>query len=152
MIKTNILTNFDPQIIEPMHCFDLGLELFGSKSTEGTILLQLLTGTNIHFRLICDLKIAQWSDLSLPKLSFLDTYYILFCITVVELPVDMHYGPKLLPSPKGDGVVLLYKNDIFELICTTQKCDWIKKSQRLQSSTRTLFVAFYIPPSLANCN
>ena len=137
------------------HCFDLGLELFGSKSTEGTILLQKLIGTNNHFRLICNLKIEQCSDFPQLHLNLLNPCYwtpitYSFCITVDDLPMDA-YSLKLLPSPKGDGVVLLFKNDIFELTCTIQKCDWKKKSQRLQSS-RTRFVAFYIPPILANCN
>jgi hypothetical protein len=69
------------------------------------------------------------------------------------------YGVSLLPSPDGQGVILIggysktdnsYQSSIYKLICDQLGCKWSEMEQQLQTA-RYVSVAMLIPDTLANC-
>jgi hypothetical protein len=73
------------------------------------------------------------------------------------------YGASLLPSPDGQGVIVIggysaddsaaggaYQSSIHKLICDQLGCKWSEMEQQLKIA-RAAFVAMLIPDALTNC-
>ena len=56
----------------------------------------------------------------------------------------------LVTNPGGDGVLAIFHQDIYELVCDKQGCSWIELKQKLQVS-RDDYVAMLIPDDLVSC-
>jgi hypothetical protein len=68
-------------------------------------------------------------------------------------------GASLVPSPDGQGVILIggysatdneNHSSIYKLICDQLGCKWSEMKQQLQKARNTS-VAMLIPDSLTNC-
>jgi hypothetical protein len=68
-------------------------------------------------------------------------------------------GASLLPSPDGQGVILIggysaadyeYQSSIYKLICDQLECKWSEMEQQLKIA-RGYLVAMLIPDTLTNC-
>jgi hypothetical protein len=63
------------------------------------------------------------------------------------------YGASMLPSPDGQGVILMsgaYQSSIYKLICDQIGCKWSEMEQQLKIP-RAFFVAMLISNHLTNC-
>jgi hypothetical protein len=66
------------------------------------------------------------------------------------------YGASLLPSPDGQGVIVIggysngYESSINKLICDQLGCKWSEMEQQLKIP-RSSLVAMLIPNHLTNC-
>jgi hypothetical protein len=69
------------------------------------------------------------------------------------------WGASLLPSPDGQGVILIggrsttddeYQSSMYKLICDQLECKWSEMEQQLKIA-RGYFVAMLIPDRLTNC-
>ena len=70
-----------------------------------------------------------------------------------NLPKPLSLGPRALPTPTGDGVLMIYQSKIFELSCDSTSCSWTTKAQQFPSGISRIcnFQAFYIPEELTTC-
>ena len=55
-------------------------------------------------------------------------------------------------TPNGDGIYIFVEENIYELICDSNECNWITKKQRISDVGRDEHLAMYIDPKLANCS
>jgi hypothetical protein len=68
------------------------------------------------------------------------------------------YGASLLPSPDGQGVIVIggysdgdaFQSSIYKLICDQLGCKWSEMEQQLKIA-RSYLVAMLIPDTLTNC-
>jgi hypothetical protein len=65
-------------------------------------------------------------------------------------------GASMLPSPDGQGVIIMgattitEQSSIYKLICDQLGCKWSEMEQQLKIPRR-YFVAMLIPDTLTNC-
>ena len=70
----------------------------------------------------------------------------------VNLPTGMSAGPRAVPTPDGNGVIIILDKKMFKLVCNEESCTWTKLSQELSVSRIQWFQAMYIPEEMTNCN
>jgi hypothetical protein len=69
------------------------------------------------------------------------------------------FAASLVPSPDGQGVILIggsdpdyaFQSSIYKLICDELGCKWTEMEQQLQIARKYSF-AMLIPDHLTNCN
>ena len=69
---------------------------------------------------------------------------------VPNLPRHMDHGVKALPNPTGDGALLFYEKEIYELEYGSSGWQWIKKQSRLKFDRRDYSV-MYVPEEMTEC-
>ena len=58
-------------------------------------------------------------------------------------------GAQMLPTPSGDGAILTHHEDVFELVCQEEGCQWKEKRHKLLHE-RENHVMMYVPDSFCN--
>ena len=88
-----------------------------------------------------------WSTVFL-RSSIVTTYYNFL---VTDTPTSFSYGARALTTPTGDGLYVLYAQNIYELSCDSTSCSWTTTALSTKLN-RQGDLAFYIPDDLANCS
>ena len=55
----------------------------------------------------------------------------------------------MLPTPSGDGAILTHHEDVLELVCQEEGCQWKEKSHKLLHE-RENHVMMYVPDSFCH--
>mgnify|MGYP001180630835 CR=1 FL=1 len=73
---------------------------------------------------------------------------------VPNLPVSINDGSKALPKPTNDGVLHIWRSNIYQLDCTSESCSWTTLPRYFTSDFERHhgFVAMYIPEGLTECS
>ena len=77
---------------------------------------------------------------------------MLFTFSAQELPTEMQFGPRMIPTANKTGLLMTYGYEVFSFHCkTNKKCYWVPEDYQLQIE-RYNHIMMAVPSSLvANC-